>query len=265
MRLAWATDIHLNFLSRKELGDFFEQIRATRADALIVTGDIAEAPSVQRLLLTMAEAIARPVYFVLGNHDFYHGSIAEVRRAMAALGERSPHLRWLTGAGVVELTPGVALVGHEGWADGRIGDYARSPVLLNDYFCIEDLAGRDRDTRLVELHRLGDEAARELRVPLSAALDRYPRVFVATHAPPFREACWHEGQISNDDWLPHFTCKAIGDLLLSAAGSRPDRSIEVLCGHTHSEGVARMAPNLRVRTGRAEYGCPSVHDVIEIG
>jgi hypothetical protein len=87
---------------------------------------------------------------------------------------------------------------------------------------------------------------------------------VATHVPPFKEACWHEGRISNDDWLPRFTCKAVGDLLREAALQRPDRRIDVLCGHTHGAGVAEILPNLIVRTGGAEYGRPELQDVLEI-
>ncbi|HTN89531.1 MAG TPA: hypothetical protein VL242_37900 [Sorangium sp.] len=43
---------------------------------------------------------------------------------------------------------------------------------------------------------------------------------------------------------------------------RPERRIEVLCGHTHGAGVAEILPNLLVRTGGAEYGEPAVQCVI---
>ncbi|MFM7113065.1 MAG: Eco57I restriction-modification methylase domain-containing protein, partial [Planctomycetota bacterium] len=36
---------------------------------------------------------------------------------------------------------------------------------------------------------------------------------VATHVPPFREACWHEGELSDDQWAPHFTSVVMGDAL----------------------------------------------------
>jgi len=42
MHLAWATDIHLNFLSRRGRQRFLESING-QADALVVTGDIAES------------------------------------------------------------------------------------------------------------------------------------------------------------------------------------------------------------------------------
>src|SRR6185369_3905427 len=152
----------------------------------------------------------------LGNHDFYRGSIAGVRRSMQALSRRSPYLRWLPAAGVVELSPGVALVGHDGWSDGRFGDWDRSTVMLNDYLLIEELAFREKADRLHELQLLGDEAALHFKRVLPEALAGHHKLIVAIHPPPFKEACWHEGRISNDDWLPHFTCKAAGDALRAA-------------------------------------------------
>ncbi len=37
---------------------------------------------------------------------------------------------------------------------------------------------------------------------------------MATYIPPFREAAWYEGRPSADDYLPFFSCKAVGDVLL---------------------------------------------------
>ncbi|MGK3982814.1 metallophosphoesterase [Sorangium sp. So ce136] len=263
LRLAWATDVHLNFLSREDLAHFCSTLAATPSDAVLFTGDIAEAASLRPLLETVARAIERPLYFVLGNHDFYRGSIAAVRAEAAELSAASPWLRWLPSIPPVELGPDTALIGHDGWADARLGDYQRSPVMLNDYVLIEELASLGRARRREALHRLGDEAAAYLRRVLPEALERYRRVIVATHVPPFKEACWHEGQISNDDWLPHFTCKATGEAIREAAEQHPERRIEVLCGHTHGAGVAQILPNLVVRTGGAEYGEPVVQCVIE--
>jgi Icc protein len=89
-------------------------------------------------------------------------------------------------------------------------------------------------------------------------------VVVATHVPPFREACWYEGQISHDDWIPYFTCAAVGDVLHQAMLDHPDHTMTVLCGHTHGAGVADVLPNLRVLTGGAEYGAPVLQDVLHL-
>ena len=112
--------------------------------------------------------------------------------------------------------------------------------------------------RLERLHALGDAAAEHFRIVLPEAIARFRSVIAMTHVPPFREACWHQGQISNDAWLPHFACQAVGDVFVDVMSAHPDRELLVLCGHTHSSGEARFLPNLRVCTGGAEYGCPEI-------
>lgn len=264
-RLAWATDVHLNFLSASGLEAFREALAQQEADAVVITGDIAEAPTLEPLLSVLAAELELPIYFVLGNHDYYRSSIRDVRAVARELSRRSPWLAWLPALGVVELHRDVALVGVDGWSDGRCGDFMRSPVMLNDYLLIADLAGTTKGERLDRLHRLGDAEAEALRGPLHEALQKYRRVIVATHVPPFKEACWHEGKISNDDWLPHFTCYAVGEVLREAALDHPNQKIRVLCGHTHGAGTAEILPNLKVVTGAAEYGEPRVQGVIELG
>jgi predicted phosphohydrolase len=263
-RLAWATDIHLNFLSARGVDVFCEALAREEPDAVVITGDIAEAPTLSSLLEAVAARLKTPIYFVLGNHDFYRGSIPRVREEVAELSRRSPWLAWLPAAGVVSLGSDTALVGVDGWADGRFGDYVRSPVMLNDYVLIAELAGLSRAARLDRLHQLGDAEAARLRGLLAEALASHRRVIVATHVPPFKEACWHEGRVSNDDWLPHFSSRAVGEALREAALDHPDRILRVLCGHTHGEGSARILPNLKVITGGAEYGEPRVQGVMEL-
>ena len=76
--------------------------------------------------------------------------------------------------------------------------------------------------------------------------------------PPFADACWHEGRLSDDDWLPYFTCAAVGEVLRELARARPDRQLTVLCGHTHGGGEAQIEANLRVLTGEAVYRRPQL-------
>jgi hypothetical protein len=209
--------------------------------------------------------VHRPVYFVLGNHDFYRGSIAGVRRHMRELAV--PNLHWMPDAGVAPLTGETCLVGHDGWGNGRLGDYHGSHVRPNDWRLIGEVGGRDEDpdARLAKLHAIGDEAGAHFRAVLPEALAGFRHVVALTHVPPFREACWHEGRVSDDKWLPHFTCKAAGDVPLEAMIAAPDRKMTVLCGHTHSSGETQILPNLRVLTGGAVYGSPAVQRVIEVG
>lgn len=263
MRAAWATDIHLEFATEEQVEGFIEALAATGADCVLLGGDIDHAGRTAETLARIAEAVGRPVHFVLGNHDFYGRSIEETRQAVGRRCLGSPHLSWLNVAGVVALTEATALVGHDGWADGRLGDYAASDVEVNDYYLIGEFKGLGKPARLDLLHRLGDEAARHFRRVLPEALERHRKVVVLTHVPPFREACWHEGRASDDGWLPHFSCGAAGDVMAEEMRARPDRDLLVLCGHTHGAGEARILHNLHVLTGGAQYGAPAVQRVLE--
>lgn len=262
--MTWLTDIHLNCVSAEQATDFIDAVGQSDADAVLIGGDVAEWPDVVRYLREIAKRVARPVYFVLGNHDYYFNSIQNVRRGVAQLCGQSEHLVWLADAGVIELTPSVGLIGHGGWADARLGDYERSLVTLNDYRLIADLAGLGKQARRPVLEALADEAAAHVRRVLPDALRAYPRVFLLTHVPPFREACWYNHQISDDHWLPHFTSKAMGDAILECTRAAPRTHLTVLCGHTHGRGEARLADNLTVLTGGAVYGAPEIQRVFEL-
>ena len=170
MRVAWATDIHLNFLGPHGRAVFFSSIREHQPDAVFVTGDIAEAPCLRELLHEMRQAIDVPLYFVLGNHDFYHGSIEAVRQEIQNWCHTQSGLMYLSFSGLIELTPKTVLIGHDGWGDGRYGDYHQSPVKLNDQELIRDFQGLNPDGVLAKLHALGDEAALYLRDVLGKAL-----------------------------------------------------------------------------------------------
>lgn len=262
-RLAWATDLHLEFCNDAQVEAFCAQLTASAPDALLISGDTGQAPTVLEYLRRLERSVSCPVYFVLGNHDFYRGSIAGVRSRISQALATEDRLHWLPFAGIVTLGEETALVGVDGWADGRYGDFLASRIVLNDYRMIDELTDLNPAARLAVLNRLGDEEAAKLRQLLESALSARRRVIVLTHVPPFAEAAWHEGRTSDDAWLPHFACKATGDALLTAADAHPARELLVLCGHTHGAGEVQMRPNLRVITGGAEYGHPAVQRIIE--
>ncbi len=256
-KLAWLTDPHLNFAGVQKAHALAERARAWRAGALVISGDIGESHDVEGWLTLLAQRAGCPIYFVLGNHDYYGAPISETREAIAALCVRVPGLVWLHGARPITLTSQVALVGVDGWGDARVGDALGSPVRLADFSQIEDLAGLPQPQLAARLRALGDESARALRAPLEEALSSHD-VIVVTHVPPWREAAWHEGNISDDAWAPFFVCQAVGQVLDEAAAAHPHRQITVLCGHTHGGGELWRAPNLRACTGAAVYRHPAL-------
>jgi 3',5'-cyclic-AMP phosphodiesterase len=263
-KLAWVTDIHLDFLDRSGVERFFEAISRAAPDILLVGGDIGEADSVFGYLQRIAETLAKPVYFVFGNHDYYNGSIEEVRKKALETVQTTENLFWLETAGVVRLTRSTALVGHGAWGDGRLGDYDRSPVRPSDFYKIRDFQGLDRMDRLKKLKQLGDEAADYLHRIVTEGFTRFSKLIVLTHVPPFKEACLYQGKIGDSDWLPFFTCGAVGRVLTKLMQQNPDKQMRVLCGHSHHAASLRILSNLSVQSGAAEYGSPVLQSVFRI-
>jgi predicted phosphodiesterase len=64
MKLVWLTDIHLNFLDEERRQIFYAKIIATGCDAILISGDIAEAPSLCKLLSEMSAQVKQPIYFI---------------------------------------------------------------------------------------------------------------------------------------------------------------------------------------------------------
>lgn len=266
--LLWATDIHLDHVrAPNAAASFGREIAAAHPDAsgLLVTGDIGESDCIVALLEDLASGFDRPVYFVLGNHDYYRGSFADVDAKVRLAALEAPHLFWLSTANVHQGK--WALVGSEGWYDARYGN-EKSPLQLTDFRAIEDLfdALDDGHARFLSCIRArADSLAKELEARLlEAVATDVSAIVVATHVPPFVEACFYEGKTADRTWAPFFTSRATGAVLESVAARHPHVQFTVLCGHTHGQGTCRMTDNLVVYTGHAAYGYPTVCGIVHI-
>jgi predicted phosphohydrolase len=260
-RLAWATDTHLNMLRIPEAPKLFgEYLSAeTSCDALVITGDISEGSRVFPHLKQMREGLNKPLHYVMGNHDYYYSSFEEVHALM------SPEPGWLTVSRPVSLTPDVALVGNEGWYDGRVGNPYGSFHML-DWDLIQDLVGLSltKSALLEKVFRTASQRAFQAEAVVQAALKTHKTIIFATHFPPFPGASWYETGYSSPITLPWYTSVTMGEMLTRQAVAYPDHKILVLCGHTHSFGVYDHLPNLKVITGRAVYGAPDLAGILDI-
>ncbi len=264
MKLAWLTDIHLDHVEASQTDAFIRRVAEMGADIVLLSGDLGEAPSVIGYLKKFDEILDIPVCFVLGNHDFYKGSITAVRNSVRRLVWTRPGLTYLTDAEPIQLTEKTALVGHDGWSDGRYGDYAASDIMLNDYLLINEFKGLNKSTRLELMQWLAEETVTHFARVIPFAFELADRLLLLMHPPPYREVCLYRGQIGDDVHVPHFSCKAVGDLLRKLMAKYPDKHLTVLAGHTHGGGKCKILPNLEVRIGMAEYGHPAVEEFIEI-
>lgn len=261
-RLVWSTDLHLDAMPKGQLPLFFELLAAFESDAVLIGGDISNGVGSLQLLESLQKHVDKPFYFVLGNHDYYYGSIEAIRKEARALTARNPNICYLSNSEIVPLTPTTALIGHDGWSDGRAGDYENSDVLLNDYFLIEELKKLNPQERLEKLNRLGEEAADLLEKRLRQALESFQNVVLLTHVPPFEEACVYDGIGADPNWTPHFVGKLTGMRLEAVMKASPDKRLLILCGHAHWGNDVQILPNLRVVTGHSELGNPNVQGLL---
>jgi 3',5'-cyclic-AMP phosphodiesterase len=261
-RIVWSTDLHLDAADRAQYQLFFDLIAAHEPDLILIGGDISNGLSSLFHLTTISKRIDKPVYFVLGNHDFYYGSIFENRKEAEKLTREVPNLHYLTHNGIIPLSEQTALIGHDGWSDAKAGDYENSDVMLNDYFFIDELKRLTQEERQKKLNSLGEEAAEHLKKNLIEALKTYDRVVILTHVPPFEESCLYEGLPADDHWTPHFVGKSTGNAIEAVMKENPDKQLLVLCGHSHWGQDIQILPNLRVVTGHSDLGIPNVQGLI---
>jgi 3',5'-cyclic-AMP phosphodiesterase len=248
MKLGLLFDLHLDLAGNEEKEEFFEEVFLEPYDAYIVGGDIADGNLSLECLKHLATLTKKMFYFILGNHDFYGTSIANVRKKASELIKKEKNLVYLTETNLIELSPTCCLIGHDGWTDGREGDFLGSSVVLRDYLEIEELRGKDPKELLKTLGTLAHEAKKSAEEKLQACLEKYKKVIFATHIPPFREVCVHEGKEADEDWAPHFVSKTMGQMLAYVMENNPEKELLVLCGHSHSSRRVKILPNLEVWT-----------------
>lgn len=262
-KLAWATDLHLVFLRGGAQLAFIESLAQTDADAIAITGDISDGRWLGRHLSMIAERVQKPIFVILGNHDRYHTTFDEAEEQTARVVALHPHVHRLTGNEIFDLNGKSALIGIDGWADGKSGSGQESPVILNDSVMIADFATLTREEGWRQMEELSQASAATIQPTLDSAMRSFAEVFLLTHVPPLPEAAWHEGGMSEPDFLPHFCNARLGEVLRAACVRHPGSKLTVLCGHTHGAGV-HSEGNLTILTAGAAYGNPRIDRVLAI-
>lgn len=240
-------------------------IAVLQSRAMIVSGDISSAPYIAKHLRGLAEAWApRPLYFVLGNHDFYHGSIESVGRDVAAVCRSVPNLHHLRGDEIIPLGNDTGLIGHRGWPDARAGWGRNTIIDSRDHGSIDDFRGLSKAERFAKMELLGKEAATAFRRTLPFALGRYRHVVIATHVPPFPDSAQFNNTRCGPTHLPHFVNLAAGMALVGIVRNFPRNHVTVLSGHTHCPAHLRILHNLEARVGGARPGNPGIQGTLFI-
>lgn len=274
--ISWATDIHLDFLkesvhepgggmtsmttllSEKKVKAFCDEVASKNTEALVITGDISTGDNLEYHLNWLGKHLPIPVYFVLGNHDFYNSTILRVRANMRQFDGSPGKPSYLSNVGVVQLSEESALVGHDGWYDGGYSDWFKSKLVMTDYYLIGEMRFEVPTKVWNLMQELSFQGRLHARKHLTDAAERgFKEVYFATHVPPFREnSRAPDGSLSDPNWLPNMSCKMLGDELLDLSKKFPGTNFICLSGHTHTAYQKQYAENLWCFTGKAKYGNP---------
>ena len=85
----WLTDPHFNFLTKSKLIEFFLYLESLRPDGIFISGDISTGPKVIQHLQYLEKIINKPIYFVLGNHDYYRSSFSEINQSISSINNKN--------------------------------------------------------------------------------------------------------------------------------------------------------------------------------
>ncbi len=255
--IAWLSDTHLDMVEASWFDALCAEIRESDAQAIWLTGDIATGTDVCDWLVQMHKQTQLPLYFVLGNHDYYYSSFAQVDQDIQAVLKDHDGIIWMDTQDSISLDSQTSLVGVGGWGDARAGDFHNTPIRINDHRLIQELSNISREKVYERLLERGTMMANRLSEQLSKCIDSQV-IWVLTHVPPFEQACWYKGKAGDPNWTADFVCFAVGEVLERFAQEHPNKQIQVLCGHGHNRGIVRKQKNLIVHTAHAEYRKPKV-------
>ena len=253
----WATDTHLDFLDDDEkVASWIEQNLASKeGEAVLLTGDISLGPHVVRHLRMIKAGTNKKVFFVLGNHDYWDTSFAQLRLDIVHPDLVNDGIVWLGGADYVPFGESIAVVGHDGWYDALNGNAKKSRLMMNDWFRIEEF--KNLKELILTCRKLAAEGVAHIEQSCTKAIaDGRKKIILMTHFPPFVEACFYMGQRTKDDALPWYSSRLMGEALIALSEKNPEITFTVLCGHTHSFVDISPRPNLRVIVGNSSYGSP---------
>lgn len=247
--MLWLTDIHVDFKNKETVDRFFDSIASEKARGICITGDMADKEQSISFLEELSKKVDFPIYFVLGNHDYYGSSILSFQKKIESFFEGNPSVVYLPSQEEIGVSDTTAIIGIDNWYDLEIGNYFKSEVRLRDFTEIADFM-------ILEKHQLYDHFQKgsrntifQVKRKLEKAFENYAHVILLAHVPPFIEACLYKNKPADEEHAPFFIQGLLGSFLLEFMEGYREKSLTVLSGHTHHKAFYQPLPNLVVKVG----------------
>jgi predicted phosphohydrolase len=168
----WFTDTHLNRVNPLKKLLFIRHIIKEDPKAIFLTGDISTGMFLYYDLYLLATFIKCPIYFVLGNHDYWTSSIEKIHDQIRSLCKKFPQLIWLSESDVISLNDNVAVIGDEGWFDGWNGDSNYLKLTIDQYFIENFRKLPSIKERLDCWREMAQASNRRLEIKLRQAMEK---------------------------------------------------------------------------------------------
>lgn len=258
----WLTDIHLNFLKDEKIIEFFLNLKFKQADGIFLTGDISNGLYITKHLAWLQKITDLPIYFVLGNHDFYKSSFTDVEYRVSSLVKNTSNLHYLTISEPIALNDTTAIIGHDGWYDAGWHEPMTPLVFLADWYFIEDFKFTfSNKRRMILIRDRALQAAERLEQNLKKAFQTYDTIYLLTHFPPWPPMGFG---LRNRFWRPYNSSKIVADYIIRSMPLDKNKKLIVLSGHTHEHRYTKISENIELRVGEAELKNPSISNIIVI-
>lgn len=262
----WYSDTHLNFTFPWTKYSFVEKILSEKPVGLILTGDIACGISLKSILTFLARKLDEiPIYFVLGNHDYYGTSFEYVKNTVKSLYIKYKNLIYLENNDIIELNSNAGMIGADGWYDARLGNPIYT-IYNFDWIMIDDFRNLKNHQLQLELCRqLADNSASRIKSLLEKALEKYQTIYILNHVPAWPEATRGLGSITEEFWLPYNVNSAMGKVIEETMKDRGNQNVVVLAGHTHIPTLLNVSHNIECIVQGGKYlGVPQSHNHVFI-
>lgn len=262
----WYTDLHLNWSLPGTRTRFIADIKEQDPAGLILTGDISHGLTICRDLKFLASNLDIPIYFVLGNHEYLFRNMSKLHVKIKQLTAEYSNLHWMTESGILTLKSKseekTAIVGTEGWYDGRFGNYNLLKYTL-DWMLIPELRKlSSMQERIAKFRSLADASASFIKEKLIEALKTHDCVYIITHFPPYVEASEHYGLL-HKLWKAYNINSIMGRTIEGVMEQYSNKKVIVLSGHVHRATYINIAHNILCLVGDAKYcGMPNRKDTL---
>jgi predicted phosphohydrolase len=246
MKFLVMTDTHLDHCSPELREDFM--LRVSEEDLPIVSlGDIGTSWDYNYYLTEIAKLNApNPTYYIMGNHDYYKGDLGNIYSNQYAQ-YLAPSMQ------PIHIEKNTFLIGSNGWASGHYN--FRKDFPLADFDNIATFRNPENRYRFMNFQSRHYAFFLQANIK-EAILMGAEKIVVVTHVPPFEEACFFKGALTDNDHLPYFCNVSSGDALRFEARQNPMVKFEVYAGHTHHASKVDILSNLSIEVLGATYGKP---------